>query len=87
MQFNRAHDNDTLHEDTWHNIISYHISAFILIHALGDITTLLSLWDWTSDSSGIGATLGANENKEMTEASNIFLKTVKSMISTLSTIN
>ena len=87
MQLNRACDSSTLHKDIWHNTTSYHISAFILIHVLGSITTFLSSWGWISDSSGIGAALGANENKGMAEASSILLEAAKSMISTLSTIN
>ena len=86
-QFNRAHNSDALHEDIWYNIISYYISAFISIHILDSITTLLSLWNWISDSSGIDATLDANKNKEMIKVSSTFLRAAKSMISTLSTIN
>jgi len=87
MQFNKAHNDDALHEDTQYNTISYYISVFISIHALDDITIFLSLWGWTPDSSGIDITLDTNKNKEMIKASDTLLKAAKSIISTFSTIN
>ena len=87
MQFNRACDNNTSHKDIWHNTISYYIFIFILIHVLDSITTLLSFWSWISDSSDIDTALDTNKNKEITEASDTFLKAAKLMISALLIIN